>query len=223
MPPSAERQTAIDEEFRRWSKKLEAKPSDAEMAAWLTRDRTVLLGMALDHFHPPRSQVIAHAFLEHPGVAVKRGRIEEGPWRYGGYRFQAFLLGGDGVRQVRANLNFVTGTLDIRERTSYPYDSIVAVRFLKELRRQTFEFTLTAGDPIIVRLRNTDVGEAQQDQHAGSADEAQEAAVPDEEVTADATSVADLLHMLERSVAKKRGGFQERDRTGTWPDDDDPW
>jgi hypothetical protein len=216
-----ERQAAIDEEFRRWSKKLEARPSDAEMAAWLARDRTVLLGAALDHFRLPRSQVVAHAFLEHPGVAVKRGRIEGGPWRYGGYRFQAFLLGEDGVRQVRAHLNFVTGTLDIRERTSYPYDSIVAVRFLKELRHQTFELRLTAGDPIIIQLRNTDVAEAQQDQHAEPADETQEAATPDEEVTADATSVADVLHMLERSIAEKKTWFQERDRTGTWPDSDD--
>ena len=217
----AERQAAIDEEFRRWSEKLEARPNDVEMATWLARDRTVLLGAALDHFHLPRSQVIAHAFLEHPGVAVKRGRIEGGPWRYAGYRFQAFLLGEDGVRQVRANLNFVTGTLDIRERTSYPYDSIVAVRFLKELRRQTFELRLTAGDPIIVRLRNIDVGGAQQDQPAEPADEAQDAPEPDEEVTADATSVADLLHMLERSIADKKTWFQERDRIKTWPGDDD--
>jgi hypothetical protein len=217
----AERQSAIDEEFRRWSGKLEARPTDEEMAIWLARDRAVLLGTALDHFHLPRSQVIEHAFLEHPGVAVKRGRIEGGPWRYGGYLFQAFLLGEDGVRQVRANLNFVTGTLDIRERTSYPHDSIVAVRFLKERRRQTFKITLTAGDPIIVRLRNTDVGGTQQDQPAEPADETQEAAEPDEEATADATSVADLLHMLERSIAEKKNWFQERDRTGTWPGDND--
>lgn len=214
----AERQATIDDEFRRWSEKLEARPTDAEMATWLARDRTVLLGTALDHFHLPRSQVIAHAFLEHPGVAVKRGRIEGGPWRYGGYRFQAFLLGEDGVRQVRANLNFVTGTLDIRERTSYPYDSIVVARFVKELRRQTFELRLMAGDPIVVRLRDTDVNEAQQNQLIEPPDETQEATEPDEEVTADATSVADLLHMLERSIAEKNW-FHERDRTGTWPGD----
>lgn len=36
---SAERQAAIDKEFQRWSEKLEARPKDAEMAAWQARDR----------------------------------------------------------------------------------------------------------------------------------------------------------------------------------------
>ncbi len=211
----AERQTAIDAEYSRWSEKLAARPTDYEMATWLARDRTVLLGTALDHFRLPRSQVTAHAFLEHPGVAVKRGKIEGGPWRYGGYRFQVFLLGQDGVRQVRANLNFVTGTLDIRERTSYPYDSIVRVRFLKERQHQTFELRLKAGDPITVRLRDTDVGEARQDQPVEPADEAQQAVESDEEVSADATSFSGLLHMLERTVTAKRNRFEERDRPGT--------
>jgi hypothetical protein len=102
------------------------------MAAWLGCDRTVLLGSALDHFRLPRSRLTAHAFLEQPGVAVKRARIEGAPWRYAGYRFLAFLLAEDGVRQVRANLDFMKGTLTLRERTSYRYDAIVSMRFLQE-------------------------------------------------------------------------------------------
>jgi hypothetical protein len=169
------------------------------------------VGKALDHFDLPRSQVVAHAFLEHPGVAVKRAQIEGGPWRYGGYRLQAFLLAQDGVRQVKANLNFVTGTLDIRERTSYPYDSIVAVHFVQEARRQTFKLRLADGDPIIIRLRNADLGEAEQDQDANLTEEAQEAPEDGVGTTADATSVADLPHMLERTAGDKRSWFQERD------------
>jgi hypothetical protein len=37
------RQAGIDEAFRKWNERLEDRPSDAEMAEWLERDRTVLL------------------------------------------------------------------------------------------------------------------------------------------------------------------------------------
>ena len=53
-------------------------------------------------------------------------------------RLQVFLLAEDGVRQVTANLAFMTGTLTIRERTSYRYDAIVSMRVLRAARRQTF-------------------------------------------------------------------------------------
>ena len=68
----AQRQAAIDKEFRRWSEKLKGRPKDADMAAWLGSDWTVLLGAELDRFHLPRSRLFAHAFHEEPGVAVKR-------------------------------------------------------------------------------------------------------------------------------------------------------
>ena len=84
----AQRQAAIDKEFRRWSEKLEARPKDADMAAWLECDRTVLLGRTLDHFHLSRSRLTAHAFLEKPGVAVKRAQIKGGPWRYAKYQLR---------------------------------------------------------------------------------------------------------------------------------------
>jgi hypothetical protein len=102
----------------------------------------VLLGRALDHFRLPRSRLKAHAFLEEPGVAVKRARIEGRPWRYARYQLLVFLLAEDGVRQVKANLDFIAGTLTIRERTSYRYDAIVSVRVKRETRRQTFELRL---------------------------------------------------------------------------------
>jgi len=217
----ARRQAAIDREFGRWSEKLEARPKDADMAAWLGCDRTVLLGRALDHFHLSRSRLSAHAFLEEPGVAVKRARIEGGPWRYARYRLLVFLLAEDGVRQVKANLDFMTGTLTIRERTSYRYDAIVSVRFLQEARRQTFELRLTAGEPITVRVRDTDPSEAQQDQDAGPTEETQEAAEAEEDTAPDVTSVADLLHMLEGVAGEGRNWFQGREWAGTWSGDDD--
>jgi hypothetical protein len=217
----AQRQAAIDKEFKRWSEKLEARPKDAEMAAWLGCDRTVLLGGELDHFHQPPSRLIAHAFLEEPGVAVKRARIKGGPWRYAKYRLLVFLLAEDGVRQVKANLDFMTGTLTIRERTSYRYDAIVSVRFLQEARRQTFELKLTAGEPITVRVRDADPSEAQQDQDTESPEETQEAAEAEEDTAPDVTSVADLLHTLEGVAGEGRNWFRGRGWAGAWSAGDD--
>lgn len=215
-----QRQAAVDKEFKRWSEKLSARPKDEDMAAWLGFDRTVLLGKALDGFHLSRSRLTAHAFLEEPGVAVKRARIEGGLWRFARYRLLVFLLAEDGVRQVKANLDFMTGTLTERERTSYRYDAIVSARVLREARRgQTFELRLTAGDPITVRVRDADPSETQQDQDAAPAEETQEAEAA--ETALDMTSVADLLHMLEGVAGEGRNWFKGRDWGRTWPGDDE--
>ena len=216
----AQRQAAIDKEFRRWSEKLQARPKDADMAAWLGCDRTVLLGEAIDHFHVPRSRLNAHAFLEEPGVAVKHAQIKGGPWRYAKYRLQMFLLVEDGFRQVKANLDFMTGTLTIRERTSYRYDAIVSVRFLQEPRRQTFELRLTAGEPITVRVRDAYLSEAQQDQDAGLTEETYEAAEAEEDTAPDVSSVTDLLHALERIAGNGPTWFRGRDWPGAWSGDE---
>jgi hypothetical protein len=212
----AQLQTAIDKEFRRWSEKLEARPKDADMATWLECDRTVLLGSALDHFRLSRSRLSAHAFHEEPGVAVKRAHIEGGPWRYAGYRLMVFLLAEDGVRQVRANLDFITGTLTIRERTSYRYDAIVSVHVVREARRgQTFELRLAAGDPITIRVRDADPGE-DQDQGIGPTEEAQQPAEVEEDTVPDATSMADVMHMLEGAAGEGPNWFQGREWAGAW-------
>jgi hypothetical protein len=219
----AQRQEAIDNEFRRWSEKLEARPQDADMAAWLACDRTVLLGRALDHFHLSRSRLSAHAFHEEPAVAVKRARIEGLPWRHAKYRLLVFLLAEDGVRQVRANLDFTTGTLTVRERTSYRYDAIVSVRVSQDARRgQTFELRLTAGDAITIRVRDADPGETQQDQDTGPTDETQVGAEAEEDTAPDVTSMADVLHMLEGVAGEGRNWFQGREWAGAWSGDGAP-
>jgi len=218
----AQRQAAIDKEFRRWNEKLKARPKDKDMAAWLECDRTVLLGSALDHFHLPRSRLIAHALVEEPGVAARRARIEGGPLRYASYRLQLLLLAKDGVRQVKATLDFPTGTLTIRERASHRYDAIASVRFLQETRRQTFELRLTTGELITIRVRDSDPSEAQQDQEAGPAEEAQDPAEAEEYTAPDVTSMTNLLHMLERAVGEGQNSFRRHDWATAWPGDDEP-
>ncbi len=217
----ARRQQAIEAEFTRWSKTLEARPTEAEMATWLERDRTVLLGRTLDHFGLPRSRLIAHAFLEQPGVAVKRARIDGGSWRYTGYRLVVFLLAEDGVHQVTANLNFTTGTVTERERTSYRYDAIVSVRVLRQSRSgQTFELRLASGDPITIRVRDAESDEPRQDHNAEPAEDAHKAAEAEADTALDVTSAIDLLHMLERVAGQGHDWFQERHWAGAWSGDD---
>jgi hypothetical protein len=212
------RQAAADKEFSRWSKRLEARPKDAEMAAWLARDRTVLLGRALEHYRLPRHRLNAHAFLEEPGVAVKRSRIQDGPWRYGGYQLHVFLLADDGVRQVRASLGFMMGTLIIRERTSYRYDAIVSMHVSRETRRHTFVLRLAAGEPITIKVRDAEPEALAQDQEAEPGEETREPAEADTEL--DLTSLADILHALEGVAGEGRNWFQAREWAGMWSGDE---
>lgn len=210
------RQADIDKEFARWSKILEARPSDEEMAIWLECDRTILLAQILDHFGLSRSQLNAHARLEEPGVGVKRARIEGGPVRCGSYRILMFLLAGDGVRQVRASLDFMNGILTIRERTSYRYDAIVSVCVVRETGRgQTFELRLKAGDPIKVCVREADPEAIPED-----GQEKNPAVEEPENVDLDMASVSNTLHILEGVAAEGRHWLQQRDQArdqaGVW-------
>jgi hypothetical protein len=217
----AQRQAAVERELKRWRKVLEARPKDADMAAWLDSDRTVLLGRALDHFHLSRSRLSAHAFHEEPDVAVRRARIEGGPWRYAGYRLLVFLLAEDGVRQVKANLAFMTGALTIRERTSYRYDAIVSVHVLRDTPRgQTFKLRLAAGDPITIRVRDPIPG-GDPDQGPGLTDEAQQVEEAEEDTAPDMTSMANVLHMLEGAAGEGPNWFQGQEWAGAWSVNDD--
>ena len=213
-----QRQADIAKEYARWSERLKARPKDAEMAVWLESDRTVLLGMALDHFHLPRSRLIAHAFLEEPGVAARRARIEGGLLRYERYRLLIFLLAEDGVRQVRANLDFLTGTLTIRERTNYRYDAIVSVRVLREAQRQTFELRLTAGDPITVQVRDAEPEVIPQDENAEPMEETEDA---QEDADLDVASVTNTLHVLEGVAAEGQKWLRAHEWDRAWAGDDE--
>jgi hypothetical protein len=203
----AQRQAAINKEFKQWKARLKARPEDGEMASWLERDRTVLLGKALDHFQLHRSRLKAYAFVETSGgVGIKRARIEGGPWRYEKYMLQVLLLAEDGVRQVKANLAFYTGEFTVRERVSYRYEAIVSVHVIREARREKFELRLAAGDPITLLVRDSDQNE--NDQDTGPA------ADTEEDSALDVTSVADLLYMLEGVAGEGQNWFQGREWAG---------
>jgi hypothetical protein len=210
------RQEEIDEAYRRWSTRLEDRPKDAQMAEWLEEDRTVLLGMALDHFHLSRSRMVAHGFIEKPAPGARRAQINGGLPRYQRYQIWMFLLAEGGVHQLRASLDFLTGTLVEREQISYGYTSIAAIR---RLRRSggvsTYELSLTAGEPIRVRAQETDLRLVTQDEDADPAVENESAT---EETAPDAASVTNTLRLLQGVVVGGMNWLREHNWANAWAD-----
>ncbi|MEV4122579.1 hypothetical protein [Micromonospora sp. NPDC049645] len=112
--------------YDRWVRKLESKPTDAQMAQWLDCDRKILVEDTLRHYRVAPQDVIAHAFIEAPVPGCKRARVSKGPWRYSRYKLLLFLLTKDGVRQVTVTLDFETMELGDQQRLTYQYNSVVA-------------------------------------------------------------------------------------------------
>lgn len=228
------RQESIDKAHREWADKLRGRPEDIEMAEWLERDRTVLLGKALDYFQLTRSRVIAHGFLERSSVGAKRRQLEGCLPRYEGYQIWMFLLAEDGVRQMRASLDFLSGTLTEREQLSFGYDAITAVHVMhKPWGGQTFELRLTGGDPITVQVRKPDpklksqgkdAAQSQDDAQDDAEDRAENAeraeenqGVADSRVTdLDVASVTNTLHILEGVAAEGRKWLDEHAWATVW-------
>jgi hypothetical protein len=207
---SEQRKMESHAEFMRWTRVLERRPTDEEVARWLDCDRTILLGQAMDHYKLARSQVIAHAFLEEPRAGARSARERNGPTRYSKYRIIVFLLTSDGVRQMTANLGFLAITLRHRERISYRYDAVASAYVsltsasAESHIQQKLVLTLVNGEPISVIVTDLDPDDFQPGEDADSLTKAM----------LDAASVADTLHVLEGIAAEGKGWFQERTHSG---------
>lgn len=213
------RQEDIDEAYRRWATRLNDRPRDAQMAEWLEGDRTVLLGMALDHFHLSRSRMVAHGFIEKPAPGAKRSQISGGLPRYQKYQIWMFLLAEGGVHQLRASLDFLTGTLVEREQISYGYTSIAAVRMLRKSGGvRTYELSLTAGEPIKVRVRETDPPVATQGDQEEDTDPAEETEPETEDTAPDVASVTNTLRLLQGVVGGGMNWLRDHNWANAWAD-----
>lgn len=190
--------------FRRWELKLADKPTDPEMAAWLDRDRKVLLDEALHHYGLTMSGMIAHAFIEAPGSPTRRARVHKGPWRYTRYRLLLFLLTKDGVRQLTADLDFERGTFHDRARTNYRYEAVAAVRVRQaDDGAHSFELALVNGELVQAEMLAGAIEELQIDETATTVSE----------TTLDAAGFGHTLHVMEGIAAEgKRWIEQERRR-----------
>lgn len=189
----AEEEAARWAAYHRWQRKLSDKPSDTEMAAWLERDRKVLVDQAMRQYRLRPSQVIAHAFIEAPASSCKRARYPSGPWRYSRYRLLLFLLTDDGVRQVDIALDFEAATFHPTQRLNYRFDAVAAVRIDGiAAQRPTFELTLFNGEPISVRVAESDTEEIQH----------REDPTRITELSLDASGLSRTLHVLEGIAAE---------------------
>jgi hypothetical protein len=177
----------------RWRRKLARKPTDTEMADWLDCDKKCLINEAMRHYKLQPSNVIAHTFLEAPATEKKRARIMSGPWRYSRYSLLVFLLTGDGVRQMRADLDFEKSTFHGRQRTNYRYDAVAAVHVSDEDDgRTTFELTLVNGHPVevpVTESRPIPVGPEEDSRTVANA-------------SLDAAGLENTLHVLEGVAAE---------------------
>lgn len=182
--------------FQRWRQKLVDRPSDAQMAAWLECDRTLLVEETMRHYRLTASQVIAHAFIDAPGKSCKRARLRGGPWRYSRYRLLLFLLTEDGVRQVDIDLDFEAATANRTQLLNYRFEAIAAARVVEDAGQpHTFELTLVNGAPIRTTVRASDPDELQSG----------ESPWPLSQVTRDASGLNHTLHVLKGIAAEGKG------------------
>lgn len=207
------RQAGIDEEFARWKEEWDNRPSDAEMAEWLELDRTVLLGRALDYFRLPRSRVVAHGFIEKGMPGARKGQSGGGLIRHQRYLIWMFLLAKDGVRQVRASLDFLNGIHVQREEIVYGYGSIAAVHVTRKRSGPTFVLSLTGGDPVEIQVKE----EADQDANAKPEENA-DADIGDMTTDdgLDVASITNTLHLLEGVAADGRQWLEEHSWANAW-------
>lgn len=189
--------------FKRWQEKRARKPSDAQLAAWLECDRTLLVDEALQHYGLKPSQVIAHAFIEAPGPWARRQRDPGRPWRYTTYRLLLFLLTDDGVRQLDIILDFEAGRARVAQRLNYRFDAVAAVSVDGTAPEpQTFVLTLINGEPIRLRVMEPAEGDTFDGEDPRRLSQ----------ITLDASGLALTLTILEGIAAEGKEWIKHRHR-----------
>jgi type IV secretory pathway TrbD component len=114
--------------FDRWTKRLEDRPTDDEMARWLDYDKFYIKNLAMNTCGLANRDIVTHAILTEDVWPCMRARVLFGPPRYSIYRIIVFLLTEAGVRQVSVNLDFLDGTVRDLRRNSFRYDAISSSR-----------------------------------------------------------------------------------------------
>ncbi|MFI5843343.1 hypothetical protein ACIA8K_26910 [Catenuloplanes sp. NPDC051500] len=206
LDEAAARLRTDEEAFARWAAKLARRPTDREMATWLDCDRRILMNRAMQHYNLAPRHVIASAFIAGAGKPAQRARLRNGPWRYSRYRILVFLLTEDGVRQMAADLDFITADIESRNRTNYRYEAVASVHVTEANRaRPTFRLTLLNGEPIDVEVTEADLLSPEIRPDSRVADM----------VSLDSTGLTNTLHVLEGIAAEgKQWVHLDRRRRG---------
>jgi hypothetical protein len=185
-------------EYERWWDKLKSnRPTESEMEAWLTCDKTILLAQALKHYKLAWRDVIAHAFLQTPARSYDRARARGCPWRYSRYDMRLFLVTQDGMREYRSEFDFEHAVTTRNERNNFRFDAVSSVGVIKTSELSyTLKLRLNNGPPS--RIRVTDAVEDTEDKEKLS------------ELNLDAAGFKPTLHILE-GIAAEGKGWIERD------------
>lgn len=183
-------------EYERWKAKLDnTRPSETEMEAWLTCDKTFVLDKALRHYQLAWRDIIAHAVFQTPGKNCKRARISGGQRRYSKYDIRLFLITQDGVRDVNVEIDFEHALVNAEERENFRFDAVSSVHVGKSGESgYTLELTLTNGPTRTIPVTDPVVQQ--------SADNA--------EISLDASGFAHALHILE-GIAAEGKNWVDRD------------
>lgn len=175
--------------------------------------------MALDRFRLSRSRLVAHGFLEKPAPFARRSQITGGMPRYQKYQIWVFLLADDGVHQLRASLDFLTGTPVDREDYTYGYDAISVVHTQRKPGGvRAYEIRLATGDRIRVRVRETDAAPVTQDDQDEDTDTAEENESAMEEPAPDVASVTNTLSLLQGVKREGKNWLRDHNWTNAWAD-----
>lgn len=190
----------------RWTRKLASKPEDAEMAAWLDCDCRLLIDKAMAHYKLCPTDVIAYAVIEAPAKPyLKRGRVRNGPWRYGRYELLVFLLTPDGVRQMSAQLDFEQATFHNLRRANYRFEAVAAVRVAEsDKHARTFELALVNGELTAVNVTEASTDNLQDGESPLTLSEA----------ALDASGLTTTLHVLEGVAAEGKEWIQRERQRG---------
>lgn len=123
--------------YEEWCKRLEERPTDAEMARWLDADKRFLRAQAMRLYDVPNQDLEVYFTLsERTGGREYKERERGGPLRFSRYIIKVLLLTKGGVRFVEFGLDMTTGAWEERERRAFRYDTIASMRVTKKPARQ---------------------------------------------------------------------------------------
>ncbi|MEZ0091183.1 hypothetical protein [Streptacidiphilus sp. EB129] len=164
----SEQLTARQIAHQRWQSLLDAtRPSELEMATWLTCDKTSFVDEALRHHRLTWRDLITHTILVAPAPSYKRGRVRGGPWRYSHYVFRLFLFTQDGIREISSEFNFSDATRKNEQRSNYRFDVLSSVQVTENVDvGYDLELVLTNGPARKIRVKDADAHQLAPDENS---------------------------------------------------------
>jgi hypothetical protein len=123
--------------YEEWTKTLEDKPNDPEIAGWLAKDKIYLRTDAARRAGLTPDDLVDSIIMLEGGDKARKKRVPGRPPRYTAYKAQIFLLTRSGVRETKVTLDFLSGEVRDELRTSFRYDSLASTKVQEKAVRTT--------------------------------------------------------------------------------------